>query len=236
MDLVKCKIENKDTVMDMTQLTNWFIKNSAPDGTVEKSIVIYDTVNNIKNGEFVMSDGNLNRLGMKVDPAGWVLDNYKKNPVLLWNHDDSIPAIGNMNDVRVEASKGLVGKPVFADKEIDSFAWSIGQKVEAGILTSGSVGFMTLRVDVEEKNGKLPVVISREQELYEFSIVNLPALVSAVKHSTKLPDTKEDDYMEKLFVDNGKPEGTPGTTGLSFFTKSETQESTLSIFNKNEEL
>jgi len=176
-----------------------------------------------------MSNGDLNRLGMSVDPSGWILDNYKSNPVLLWNHDDSIPAIGIMNNVRVDG-KSLVGKPQFADKEIDQFAWSIGQKVEAGILTSGSVGFMTLRIDVEEKEDKLPKVISREHELYEFSIVNLPALVSAVKHN--LPDTREDDYMEKLFIDKEKEE-IPETTGTSLFTK---KESTLSIFNKTEEL
>jgi len=232
MDLIKCRIENENVVMNMGALTEWFIKNSADDGTVNKSIVIYDTVNNIKNGEFVMSNGDLNRLGMKVDPAGWELTNYNANPVLLWNHDDSIPAIGNMKNVRIDG-KNLVGKPEFADQEIDEFGWSIGQKVEAGILTSGSVGFMTLKVEVEEKENKLPVVISKEQELYEFSIVNLPALVSAVKHNShQLPDAKEeDDYMEKLFVDR-EVEETPETKGISFFEK---EESALSIFNKDEE-
>ena len=230
MDLIKCRIENEDIIMNMGALTEWFIKNSADDGTVRKSIVIYDTVNNIKNGEFVMSNGDLNRLGMKVDPSGWVLDNYNANPVLLWNHDDSIPAIGNMNNVRIDG-KNLVGKPEFADKEIDEFGWSIGQKVESGILTSGSVGFMTLKVEVEEKENKLPVVISKEQELYEFSIVNLPALVSAVKHN--LPDTREDDdYMEQLFIDREKPEEIPEPRGTTLF---EQKESTLSIFKKDEE-
>jgi len=228
MDLIKCRIENEDVVMNMGALTEWFIKNSADDGTVKKSIVIYDTVNNIKNGEFVMSNGDLNRLGMKVDPAGWELTNYKANPVLLWNHNDDIPAIGNMKNVRIDG-KNLVGKPEFADQEIDEFGWSIGQKVEAGILTSGSVGFMTLKVEVEEKENKLPVVISKEQELYESSIVNLPALVSAVKHN--LSDTKEDDYMEQLFIDREKEE-TSDTKGISFFEK---EESALSIFKKDEE-
>ncbi len=216
--------------MNRSELSNWFVKNSASDGTVEKTIILYDTVNNIKNGEFTMSDGNLNRLGMRVDPDGWDLDNYKANPVLLWNHDDMRPAIGNMTDVRMD-SKKLVGKPVFAEKEIDEFGWSIGQKVDSGMLTSGSVGFMTLRVEVEEKEDKLPVVISREQELYEFSIVNIPALVSAVKHNVNPPETRDDDYMEKLFVDNEEEE-TPETKGTSFFKE---EESTLSIFNKNEE-
>ena len=229
MDYIQCKIENKNVIMDKLQLNKWFVENSAPDGTVKKSIVVYNTVNNIKNGEFVMSDFNLNRLGMKVDPEGWVLDNYKANPVLLWNHDDSIPAIGIMENVRNESGR-LMGKPKYADKEIDLFAWSIGQKVKVGILTSGSVGFMTLKVEVEEKENKLPVVISREQELYEFSIVNLPALVSAVKHN--LPENKEGDYMEALFVDREKPEEIQETTGTSLFTETE---STVSIFNKKQE-
>ena len=235
--MIKCKIDNKDVIMSRSTLTDWFIKNSAKDGTVNKTIVLYDTVNNIKKGEFTMSNGDLNRLGMKIDPAGWDLDNYKANPVLLWNHNDTIPAIGNMNDVRIDG-KNLVGKPIFAEKEIDEFGWSIGQKVDTGMLTSGSVGFMTTRVEVEEKEDKLPVVISKEQELYEFSIVNIPALVSAVKHNVKSLETREeehmvkdDDYMEKLFVDNEQEE-TPETKGTSFFKE---KESTVSIFNKNEE-
>ena len=236
MDMIKCKIENKDVVMNRVELKNWFVENSAEDGTVQKSIILYDTVNNIKNGEFTMSDGNLNRLGMKVDPVGWELDNYNKNPVMLWGHDDNIPAIGNMHNVRVESGR-LIGKPVFASKDIDEFAWSIGQKVEQGILTSGSVGFMTLKVEVEEKEDKLPVVISKEQELFEFSIVNIPALVSAVKHNIKPPETSEDDYMvndddymQRLFVDH--KEEPQETTGISFLKE---KENTLSIFKKNEE-
>jgi len=233
MELIKCKIENEDVVFNRAELSQWFIKNSAKDGTVGKSIILYDTVNNIKNGEFVMSDFNLNRLGMKIDPEGWLLDNYKANPVLLWNHDDNIPAIGNMNNVRIDSGK-LVGKPEYADKEIDEFAWSIGQKVDKGILTSGSTGFVIIRVEVEEKEDKLPVVISREQELYEFSIVNIPALVSAVKHNGKPPETREDDYMEKLFIDREQKEETPDTKGTSLFRKEE-KESTLSIFKNDKE-
>ena len=45
-DLIKCKIENEDVVMNQEALSNWFIKNSADDGTVQKTIVLYDTVNN----------------------------------------------------------------------------------------------------------------------------------------------------------------------------------------------
>ncbi len=236
MNFIKCKIENKDVVLNRVELKNWFVENSAADGTVQKTIILYDTVNNIKKGEFVMSDFNLNRLGMKIDPSGWELENYQANPVLLWNHDSDIPAIGNMNNVRIDGNK-LVGRPVFVDKEIDEFAWSIGQKVDNGILTSGSVGFITLKVEVEEKEDKLPVVISKEQELYEFSIVNIPALVSAVKHSVKPPETRDDDYMvndddymQKLFVDHEKEP--QETTGISFLKE---KENTLSIFKKNEE-
>ena len=66
--------------------------------------------------------------------------------------------------------------------------------------------------------------------------MNIPALVSAVKHNVKPPETREedymvddDDYMERLFVDR---EETRETSGTSFFKE---KESTLSIFNKDEE-
>ena len=222
---MKVIVENKEIIMNKIELNQWFIKNST-DGIVNKKIVLFDEVNSIKDGEFTMSDFGLNRLGMKVDPDGWNIKNYKKNPVLLWNHDDNIPAIGNMKNVRV-VDKKLVGKPVFADKETDQFAWSIGQKVEQGILTSGSVGFQTKKIEVKEKkNGGEPDIISREQELFEFSIVNLPALTSAVKNN--LSDIKEDDYMEKLFIDKNE--------GLSIFKKEDNDEtSQLNIFKKNKQ-
>ena len=221
---MKVIIDNMELIMNKVELGKWFIDNST-DGVVDKKIVLFDEVNSIKDGEFTMSDFGLNRLGMKIDPKGWDIKNYKKNPVLLWNHDDSIPAIGNMKNVRV-VDKKLVGKPVFADKETDQFAWSIGQKVDQGILTSGSVGFQTKRIEVKEKKDKEPELISREQELFEFSIVNLPALTSAVKNN--LPEIKEDDYMEQLFIDVKKDEG------LSIFKKEESQESSdISFFKKN---
>ena len=81
MEMIKCKIDNKDVIMNRSELSKWFVKNSASDGTVKKTIILYDTINNIKNGEFTMSDFNLNRLGMKVDPDGWALENYKANPL-----------------------------------------------------------------------------------------------------------------------------------------------------------
>lgn len=207
---IRALVESKEQFFTSLQLNQWYQENSDEDGTVLKDIILFEESYCENSGEFVMSDFKLNRLGMRVDPKGWKLTNYRKNPVLLWNHDHDKPSIGKMKNVRVENNK-LMGRPEFAPKEMDEFAWSIGEKVEAGYLSSGSVGFKTIRIEIKEPKGKGSnsevEVISREQELYEYSIVNIPALVSSLV--TRNEDTEplvatrsEEDYMERLFIDN----------------------------------
>jgi hypothetical protein len=36
--------------------------------------------------EFVLSDKTKDRYGDVIDPKGWVLANFKKNPIALFNH------------------------------------------------------------------------------------------------------------------------------------------------------
>lgn len=42
--------------------------------------------NDIKKKTFVLSDESVNSYGFRVLTDGIALDNFKKNPVMLWNH------------------------------------------------------------------------------------------------------------------------------------------------------
>ncbi|MDC7228516.1 MAG: peptidase [Spirochaetales bacterium] len=108
----------------------------------------------------------------RIDPKGWELSNYIKNPVVQWAHDHRIPAIGYAEDICCKAA--LAGNVVFNSKEIDPFGWSIGQRVACGALRAGSVGFLILKVEIIE-DGKNSKLIFRNQELLEFSICNVPS-------------------------------------------------------------
>ena len=41
--------------------------------------------------DFVISDGSLDRHGTRINPKGWDLTNFKKNPIALFGHDSRFP-------------------------------------------------------------------------------------------------------------------------------------------------
>jgi HK97 family phage prohead protease len=119
---------------------------------------------------------DLDRYDERVDPAGWVLEHYERNPVIQWAHRWDIPAIGRASDL-VTDEGGLRGNIVFNAKDYDPFGWGIGERVKAGVLRAGSVGFRPLEVEIPEQGKKKDdtALIFRKQELLEFSICNVPA-------------------------------------------------------------
>jgi HK97 family phage prohead protease len=66
---------------------------------------------------------------------------------------------------------------VFNGKDYDPFGWAIGERVKAGVIRAGSVGFRILEIEIPDKEtGKDgTTLIFRKQELLEFSICNVPA-------------------------------------------------------------
>jgi hypothetical protein len=129
---------------------------------------------------------------LKMD--GWKIDNFKKNPVLLWGHDPSKPAVGiadNLKKKLIDGVKKLVFEPVFHGLSEQSAL--LEKLYKTGFLNSFSVGFLPL-----EKEGNKYT----KQELLEISCVNVPALPSATVQARM----KEFGITEKdLEVLNTKP-------------------------------
>jgi HK97 family phage prohead protease len=125
---------------------------------------------------WTLSTFDLDRFGERIDPAGWDYKRYRDNPVIEWAHRYDIPAIGKIEGLTVD-DKGLHGLVIFNDKDYDPFGWSIGQRVKAGVIRAGSVGFRVMEIEIpskeEGKDGT--TLIFRKQELLEFSICNVPA-------------------------------------------------------------
>jgi HK97 family phage prohead protease len=65
----------------------------------------------------------------------------------------------------------------FNEKSFDAFGWGIGQRVKAGVIRAGSVGFRVIEIEIPDretaKDGTS--LIFRKQELLEFSVCNVPA-------------------------------------------------------------
>ena len=125
---------------------------------------------------WTLSTFDLDRFGERVDPAGWEFSHFSRNPVVQWAHRFDIPAIGKIEGLAVDG-EGLHGVVVFNDKSFDPFGWSIGQRVKAGVIRAGSVGFRVLEIEIPSKADSRDgaSLIFRKQELLEFSICNVPA-------------------------------------------------------------
>ena len=109
----------------------------------------------------------------KFAPGAWDLENYKKNPVILWGHDGSKPPIGRAIDIKEDAN-GLIAVAEF-DTESERGAEIFGL-YERGFLNAFSVGFIPKAQSLENipEQGTKGTVWT-EAELLEFSAVSIPA-------------------------------------------------------------
>src|SRR5690348_10228960 len=104
--------------------------------------VIHKTVAERDGLDFVLSDDSLDRYGDVIDAKGWVLTNFKKNPIALFGHSSSFP-IGNWTNVRIDGSR-LVATLKLAAKGTSDRIDELISLVEQGILRAVSVGFRPL--------------------------------------------------------------------------------------------
>jgi len=190
-DWFKAHIDNEGNVLEEIILFSPFHFSLNEDGDF-----IGELFHKAEDGRlFVMSDYTLDRDQERIDPKGWDLQAYKTNPVMLWQHEYWRPAIGKVNSPRVKLGQ-LMGRSVFAPKEVDEFAWSIGAKVDLGILSSGSVGFRSRKIEIVDDKNEPARIIHRKQELWEFSICNVPANPSATTQNSE----DEDDADAKTLT------------------------------------
>jgi len=129
-----------------------------------------------KGYPWTLSTFDLDRFGERIDPQGWDFKRYMNNPIVEWAHRYDIPAIGKIEGLTID-DKGLHGLVFFNDKTFDAFGWSIGERVKAGVIRAGSVGFRVLEIEIPSKEDSKDgtTLIFRKQELLEFSICNVPA-------------------------------------------------------------
>ena len=135
---------------------------------------------------WTLSTFDLDRFGERIDPQGWDCKRYMENPIVEWAHRYDIPAIGKIEGLTID-DEGLHGLVYFNDKSYDPFGWSIGQRVKAGVIRAGSVGFRVMEIEIPSKADSLDgtSLIFRKQELLEFSICNVPANPYALAKSNE---------------------------------------------------
>lgn len=161
--------------------------------------------------EVVISTSRLNNQGFRVLTEGIDIEQYKRNPVLLWMHRraawDNVLPLGHVEGLRVDGDS-LIGTPVFDLN--DPFAATIAKKWEDGHLCMVSAGLQS----IEESTDPVHLVAGQryatvtKSKLVEVSIVDIGANDDAItlyEHRTN--HGRELHLMEGLpkLIDSPKP-------------------------------
>ena len=131
--------------------------------------------------KFVFSTGEVDRYGDTINPKGWDLENYRKNPVVLFGHDAGTGenVIGRAVDLEQDGEQ-LRGTIEFIPADINPNAEMIYQMAKAGFLSAVSVGFRPIEFRAAADKSRKGGIDFLRQELLEVSVVPIPALPSAL--------------------------------------------------------
>ena len=140
------------------------------------------------------STNDTDRAGDVIDKEAWEkggLDNFGNNPIILFNHDYNRP-IGRATGLETD-DRGLK-----LTANISKSAGDVTNLVKEGILRAFSVGFRVKDADYIEETDGLKI---SDAELFEVSVVSVPANQAATFSVAKSFDTKSEyDEWKKQFV------------------------------------
>jgi HK97 family phage prohead protease len=129
---------------------------------------------------FCFSDGSVDRAGDTINPQGWDLTGFNKNPVALWAHDSYSPPIGRASNIIVEEGTRLMGDIAFVDAETYAFADTIFKLTQGGYINAVSVGFVPKDYEWSDEDGREWGIDFKQQELLEISVVPVPCNANAL--------------------------------------------------------
>ena len=135
------------------------------------------------------STADFDRAGDTIDATAWTkggLNNFEKNPIILFNHDYNKP-IGRATGLKV-TENGLELKAKISKSAPDHVA----QLVKEGILGAFSVGFRVKDADYLAETDGLKI---KDAELFEVSVVSVPCNQAATFSLAKSFDSM-DEYEE----------------------------------------
>ena len=143
------------------------------------------------------STADFDRAGDTISAEAWTkggLNNFEKNPIILFNHDYNKP-IGRATGLKVTES-GLELKAKISKSAPDHVA----QLVKEGILGAFSVGFRVKDADYLEETDGLKI---KDAELFEVSVVSVPCNQAATFSLAKSFDSIEEyNEFKKTFTNS----------------------------------
>jgi HK97 family phage prohead protease len=139
-----------------------------------------DPENAARTLQFTCSTSTVDRENDVINQSGWKLDNYIKNPLVLWMHEHD-KVIGKALSIGVV--DGAL-KSVFEFKSADYpvtgvFAEDAYRSYKAGFMTAVSVGFKPLEWDITDDKERgaddwFAGIDFHSSELLEISVVGVP--------------------------------------------------------------
>jgi len=146
------------------------------------------------------STNALDRAGDIIEPGAWTkggLDNYKNNPILLFNHNYDRP-IGRAKELEVSEN----GLDITA--RISKSAGDIKDLIKDGVLGAFSVGFKVKDADYISETDGYKI---KDAELFEVSVVSVPCNQNAVFSVSKSFDSMEEyNKFKKDFIKTNSTE------------------------------
>ncbi len=130
----------------------------------------------------VASTEEADRDGDVMSTTGWELENFRKNPVVLFAHKYDSPPIAKVLETRIGNGQ-LMFRLQFATRAEYPFADTIYKLYRGGFLRSFSVGFIPK--DWEEIAGTTRGRRFKQQELVEISAVPIPTNPKALAEARR---------------------------------------------------
>lgn len=124
---------------------------------------------------FVISTGDVDRDQDRINPDGWKLDNFRKNPVMLWAHSSYDPPIAKCAKAFVDEMKRLIVDAEFTPQDLYPFGYMIGKMYEQGYLNAQSVGLRAIKATAAVEPDRPWGIDYQEQELIETSALPCPS-------------------------------------------------------------
>ncbi len=148
----------------------------------------------------VASDETLDRHGDSLNVDKWDLRFFKRNPILLTDHDHMVENIvGKATKIKIEKAtkRRLTFQPLF--HELTEKAIVVKKMVEDGFINTVSVGFIP---HFEEVDGKFQMT---KLELIEISFVTVPANPSAEiqREFRNLIEAENEEVQDPILLKKG---------------------------------
>ena len=133
---------------------------------------------------FVISTGEVDRDNDTVNPNGWDLEHYLRNPIVAWSHDYTKPPVARCTSIGVQGN-ALVAVAEFPPPGLYDLADTVYDLLSTGFLHATSVGFKPIEQTYNTTRGGQDIT---RQELLEFSIVSIPSNPDALMAARGLCD------------------------------------------------